>query len=99
MTYRLEQSALARRDLVDLHAWIVDEASDDIADAYLNRVIAKLATLVDFPNRGTPRPDLGPGVRTVSFERRLIVIYRVEAETVTILRVVNGSRDLPRLFD
>ena len=98
MTFRLELSPTTRADLVTVHDWIVGEADDDVADAYLRRVIAKLATLVDFPNRRTPRPELGRDIRSISFERRLIIAYRVEADIVTILRVVDGARDLGRLF-
>ncbi len=48
------------------------------------------------PNRGAPRDNLLPGLRTLSFERRALVVYRVENDTVSILRVFYRGRDYER---
>ena len=45
------------------------------------------------PDRGKPRDDLAPGIRTVAIERRMLVVYRSSAEAVTVLRVMYAGRD------
>lgn len=83
----------AEADLSDLFRWVEAEAGAEVADRYLARIEAKCATLTAYPNRGSPRDDLGAGVRTQSFERRLVIAYRVEGDRVVILAVANGARE------
>ena len=47
-----------------------------------------------FPERGTRRDDLGSGLRTVGFERRATIVFRVEKDAVDIVRILYGGRDL-----
>ena len=47
------------------------------------------------PERGPRRDDLAPGLRTFNFERRAIVIYRIELRTVEILRILHAGQDFP----
>jgi hypothetical protein len=47
-----------------------------------------------FAERGTPRDDIRAGLRTTHFERRLLIVLMVDAEEVTILRLLYGGRDL-----
>jgi hypothetical protein len=55
-----------------------------------------------FPGRGIRPVELRPGLRILGFERRAVIAFQVAAETVTILRILYGGRDLetvfPRLF-
>ena len=46
-----------------------------------------------FPERGTRRDDLAPGIRTIGFERRATIAFAVSADTVRIVRVFYGGRD------
>lgn len=89
----------AEADLAALFRWIEAEAGADVADRYLTRIEAKCATLTAYPNRGSPREDLGAGVRTQSFERRLVIAYRVTGKQVVILAVANGAREQAVLPD
>ncbi len=82
----------AEADLAALFRWIEAEAGADVADRYLARIEAKCATLTAYPNRGSPREDLGAAIRTQSFERRLVIAYRVELDQVVILAVAHGAR-------
>ena len=52
------------------------------------RFVAKLAM---FPNRGTPRDELHPGMRSVTFERRYLVFYQVDGRRVEVVRVIDRS--------
>ena len=100
MSYSVELTPAARDDLIGIRDWIAVQAqSYDIADAYVERIKARLSSLADFPNRGSPRPDLGPELRSIPFERKRIIVYRIEGDVVDILRVLDGARDLSCLFN
>lgn len=98
MIYAVQLSPLAIEDLIDLHRWVSGEADTATADGYLDRIEERIAKLSRFPNRGTPRDDLIAGLRTLTFERRLVIAYMPDGETVTVLRVINAARDLAPIF-
>lgn len=96
--YQVRLSALAVDDLVALHRWVAVRADRPTADAYLYRIEARVLALDTYPDRGTPRDDLVPGLRTLGFERRLVIAYRVAGHTVEILRIIDGARELGLMF-
>ncbi|MBB4640855.1 type II toxin-antitoxin system RelE/ParE family toxin [Rhizorhapis suberifaciens] len=97
--YQVVLSEQAIEDITSIGRWITDEADLETAIAYVSRIEAFCLKLCDFPRRGALRDDLMVGVRTVSFERRVVVAYRIDGRTVSILRAVSGARDVARLFD
>ena len=90
----VEISEIAYADLDDLSAYIEAEAGAAVADAYDARIRDKIATLSAFPNRGTDRSILVAGYRSITFERRLLILYRVSGDVVTVARVLSAERDL-----
>jgi len=94
MNHAVRLSALAIEDLIALHQWISAEPDTPTADGYLDRVETYIAALTDFPHRGSPRDDLNAGLRTLTFERRLLIAYTVKERVVTVQRIINASRDL-----
>jgi toxin ParE1/3/4 len=99
VTYRIEFTSYALSDLHEIQTWVEDQSADkQIALAYRKRITDRIAALDSFPARGTPREDIGAGVRTFSFERRLIIAYRLIGEVVVIERVINGRRELGGLL-
>jgi toxin ParE1/3/4 len=95
---QVELSQLALADLERIGDWVAANAGTDVALAYLDRIESACARLADFPQRGTPRDDLGPGVRTISFEGRATIAYRIEAHAVLILGVFHAGRLLAGPF-
>jgi plasmid stabilization system protein ParE len=57
-----------------------------------------LPNLSVFPEHGTRRDDLRPGLRILGVERRAVIALQVTADTVTILRILYGGRDLETVF-
>ena len=51
---------------------------------------------MDFPEAGSPRDELGRGLRIVPVGDYLI-IYRVDERGPLILRVVHGAMDLTKI--
>ncbi len=97
MNYVVKTSERAIADLLDIRNWIAGEADHLTAHNFIGRIESQIATLANFPNRGTPRDALRPGTRTLSFERNFLIFYRVETNLVLIDRVVSGRRDLSAL--
>ena len=98
MTHTVEFLEPAATDLIALYEWIEDAAGSAIADAYLARLKARCLTLADFPNRGTPRDDLRRGIRSLSFEGRMLIFYQVQDQTVSILHILSTARETPTLI-
>ena len=92
-------SAAALDDLFAIYVYIAEAAGTEIADGYDARLRQACLGLANFPRRGTPRDDLGKGVRTLSFERRAVIAYRVAGATVRILRVLHRGRELGLAFE
>jgi toxin ParE1/3/4 len=73
----------------------------DAGEQFLQAFNAKCPQLVSFPKIGRPYSHLLPGLRGLAL-KGFIVLYRVseteDALTIEILRVVNGRRDLKKLF-
>ena len=86
----------AEADLFELFDYIAANASENMAGRFIDRIEALCMSLSDFPERGTPRDDIAPGIRTRSFEGRAMIVYRVEGERVRIWRVIYAGRDLER---
>lgn len=63
------------------------------AERYVGRVVDACLALEAFPRRGVQRDDLEAGVRMLGFERRVLILYRID-ESVRIGRVLYGGRDV-----
>lgn len=99
MARRVLLRPAARRDLSSLYAYIRDERGDpDVAMAYIRRIRAFCEALATFPERGTRRDDIRPGLRIVGFERRVAVAFSVTSETVVVARVFYGGRHYEALL-
>jgi toxin ParE1/3/4 len=68
------------------------------AVSYVREVRERCHRIGDFPHAGPPRPQWGEGVR-IALHGRYVIVYRVRDETVQILRVVHGARNLDALFE
>lgn len=89
----------ARADLLALYDWIAERADPDTAFAYTSRIETHAAKLAEFPERGTPRDDLVPGLRTTPYRRRTIIAYRVIGNKVEVLRLIHAGQDWDDLPD
>ena len=83
----------ARDDLLALYDWIAERAGAEVACAYTSGIEAHGHKLATYPDRGTPRDDLVPGLRTTVYRRRTVIAYRVTDAAVEILRLVHAGQD------
>ena len=80
-------------DLANLYDWIADQASPDVALAYIGRLESHVMSFEVASERGTRRDHIREGLRTTGFERRLTIAFEVSADQVTILGFFPGGRD------
>ena len=89
----------ADTDLARLYAYIRDQNGDPtVAIGYIRRIRAACERLSDFPDRGTRRDGLARGLRTVGFERRATIAFRVRRDSIEIVRVLYGGRNVDALL-
>jgi len=94
VTRRVVFSPEAQTDLLHLYNHIASDSGPDRALAYTERIAAHCMGFADFPERGTQRDDLRPGLRTTGFARRITIAFHIMVDTVTIDRILYGGRDL-----
>jgi plasmid stabilization system protein ParE len=94
--FRVRWAEVAVRDLEELVGYVAVD-SETNARRVLKRIETRAAALESSPARGRVVPELAHfGMRTW---RELIVkpyrlLYRIEGDTVTVLAVFDGRRDL-----
>ncbi len=63
------------------------------AEAYIGRIEKACMSLATFPERCSRRDDLAPGLRTIGFERRVTIAFRVLDHVVEIVAIAYAGRD------
>jgi toxin ParE1/3/4 len=85
----------ADADLEEILSYLEREAGSRVAETYGRKIGECLTNLVAFPGIGTLRPALGPDTR-IGIVRPYILIYDYAAvtDTLTLLRIVHGKRNI-----
>ncbi len=96
--YRVVFRPRAAADLFDLYSHIANKSGLKVAGAYVARIEAACLALETFPERGTRRGHILPGLRTMGFERRATILFQVLETEVAIIRVLHGGRDYLRVL-
>jgi toxin ParE1/3/4 len=94
VVFRVVFSRSAQADLDQLYTWLENRAGKQIAAGYTERIKNSCLALASFPERGTKRDDIRPGVRTIGFERRATIVFAIRGDSVRILRIAYGGREL-----
>lgn len=99
MPHRIVVTPEARDQIDQLYRYIASAAHDaDTALRFVDRLLDHIATLAEFPQRGTPREDIHHGLRTIPWKRRATVAYVVEERDVVIVGVFYAGRDMEGLL-
>lgn len=83
----------AEAQLLELFRYIAAVESQEVAARYVEAIITHCEGLGTFPERGTRRDDVRPGLRVTHCRKRAIIAFAVEAEQVAILGVFYGGQD------
>lgn len=89
-------SRRAERRLTELYDYIANNGSPVAGINYIRRIRSACLALVDFPERGQRRDDILPGLRTITMERRVTIVYRVLRTRVEIVTIAYGGRNFVR---
>ena len=84
---------------MELYDYIAEHGSPERGLAYVERIETACRGLATFPERGTRRDDIRPGLRVIGLGRRATIAFHVLSETVTIDRILYGGRDLGAALD
>jgi len=91
--YEVVFRPLAAADLLGIYDYVAGVAGRRVASAYVDRIEAACMALETFPERGTGRDDIRPGLRTMGFERRATIMFQVMEREVVIVRIFYGGQD------
>jgi plasmid stabilization system protein ParE len=85
----------AEQELDDIWAYLVLHASLRAADKVVDSIIDEIIRLGENPNTGTPHDEQWkPGLRS-AVAGSYVIVHRLDADqTVIVLRIVHGSRDI-----
>jgi toxin ParE1/3/4 len=89
---RLVYRSAALADLDAIYD-VIEPDSPRRALSFVDAIRSRCRTLCDHTHLGPARDDLGIGIRVYPIRGRVIVAYRVEANTVQITRVFYGGQD------
>lgn len=98
MTRKVVFSPEARDDLIALYVHIVGATGPAAALGYVERIEDRCRGLAAFPQQGTLRDDLRPGLRILGFERRTAIAFHHDDARVTIDRIFYGGQDIGSAF-
>ena len=93
--YRIAEAA--RADLDALWLYVAEQGGLDAADRLIDAITERFPLLAANPGMGRERNELAPGLRSFPVGDYLI-FYRRARGRIDIVRVLHGSRDLPRFF-
>jgi toxin ParE1/3/4 len=91
--YSVIFSPRAEQQLGSLYAYIADRGGEERAEGYISGIITFCEGLCTFPERGTRRDDLRPGLRIIGYAKRVTIAFSVETDRVIIHGVFYGGQD------
>jgi toxin ParE1/3/4 len=93
---KIVRQPAVKADLIAIWNYVAAE-SPRAADGLLGKIDQQIVRLADFPEIGSHRPEISFDTR-VLVSGKYLILYRLKGETVEIVRVVHGARDLTELF-
>jgi toxin ParE1/3/4 len=93
--YRVSDEA--RADLDEIWLYIAQD-DPDTADKFIRAIVSRFPKFATMPYLGRSREELSPRLRSFPI-RRYVIFYRPTEKGVEIVRVLDGTRDLPPLFE
>lgn len=96
--HRLVFHPRAKRELDELYDYIGENGSPRQAATFVSQIRDYCLSFSTFPERGTRRDDIEPGIRIVGFRRRVSIVFTVGESEVWILGVYYGGRDFESLL-
>ncbi len=83
----------AKVQLRRLYRYIAKASYPVIAARYTEAVVAHCESLSKFPQRGTARDDIRPGLRITHYRRSTAIAFAVQPQRIEIIGIFHGGRD------
>jgi toxin ParE1/3/4 len=93
MRRRVVYSARAQSQLWAMFLELAGDASDESAFRIVLDLQLRLGILADFPYLGRAREDIAPGIRTLAFDRKVLVAYGVAKDLIRIVGIFRRGED------
>lgn len=93
MTYRVVFSPEAADQIAALYRYIAERASPEIASRYTEGIVGFCESLSTFPQRGTRRDDIRPGLRITHYRKRVVIAFAVSTDLVSVIGLFYGGQD------
>jgi len=93
MRYKVLLHQKAEEELNALYDTIAESAGPTTAWNFVSGIRTFCTQLSDFPERGTERVELMPGLRIIGYRRSVSIAFAVEIETVIILGIFYRGRN------
>lgn len=93
MIWRVIFTPEAEQQLTDLYRYIANAASPNSAARYVDAIITYCEGLSSFPQRGTQRDDVRPGLRVTHYKKRAVIAFTAQEEVVSIIGVFYGGQN------
>ncbi|MBX3421955.1 MAG: type II toxin-antitoxin system RelE/ParE family toxin [Pirellulaceae bacterium] len=93
----LQFTPAASADLDEILDYIAEDRPHTAVQV-VKRIRERCEMLRYHPEMGQLYPKLGSGIRAIP-QQRWVIFYRVESNSVQILRVLDGARHIDFLFD
>ena len=90
-------SEIADKDLEDIFDYTFDEFGYDQAEKYLLEIEEIFQNLIANPQIGKKRDEIKQGLYSFPKDNH-IIFYRILDNHIRIVRVLHGSRDIPKYF-
>ena len=90
-------SEIADKDLEDIFDYTFDEFGFDQAEKYLLEIEEIFQNLIINPQIGKKRDEIKQGLYSFPKDNH-ISFYRILDKHIRIVRVLHGSRDIPKYF-
>ena len=95
----------AREDILRQFRWyLVEQDAPDTALRFMDAVEESVEQLLRMPNMGAPRPLKNPALKglrvwPVKEFDEFLIFYLVQGETLRVVRVLHGKRDIGRILN
>ena len=100
MEYRIVFHAKAEAELEQLYEEIAERASPAVAWNFVSGIRDHCLGLSTFPQRGTERVEIMPGLRIIGYRRAVSIVFAIDGERVLILGIFYAGRNItPELLE
>ena len=93
MIWRVIFTPEAEQQLTDLYQYIANATSPNSAARYIDAIITYCEGLCSFPQRGTQRDDVRPGLRVTHYKKRTVIAFTADAGVISIIGVFYGGQN------